>query len=136
MLPLSANPDFNDIKNTKIVNPYYDINSEKMDSKIDVYGTDALDQAIEMVLCTEPYERLFNLTLSSPLYQILFQNATNIDGIVSTIFDQIEYWVPVVIDRQNAEVEFITEEHTLKCKIPYVSSNGRFAHVFNRIIGR
>lgn len=136
MLPLSANPDFNDIKNTKIVNPYYDINSEKMDSKIDVYGTDALDQAIEMVLCTEPYERLFNLTLSSPLYQILFQNATNIDGIVSTIFDQIEYWVPVVIDRPNAEVEFITEEHTLKFKIPYVSSNGRFAHVFNRIIGR
>ena len=74
MLPLSANPDFKDVENSKIVNAYYDINGENMGTKIDVYGSDALDQAIEMVLCTEPFERLFNVSLSSPLYQILFQN--------------------------------------------------------------
>lgn len=136
MLPLSANPDFSNITNTKVVNPYYDINGEKIDTQIDVYGTDALDQAIEMVLCTEPYERLFNLSLSSPLYQVLFQNSTDIDTILSSIFDQIEFWVPVVIDRDNAEVENLVEEHALRFKIPYVSSNGRFAHTFNRIIGK
>ena len=136
MFDLSANPDFKNVEDAKIVNPYYDINGEKIATQIDVYGTDALDQAIEMVLCTEPYERLFNLSLSSPLYQVLFQNSTDIDTILSSIFDQIEFWVPVVIDRDNAEVENLVAEHALRFKIPYVSSNGRLAHTFNRIIGK
>lgn len=136
MLPLSANPDFKDVENSKIVNAYYDINGENMGTKIDVYGSDALDQAIEMVLCTEPFERLFNVSLSSPLYQILFQNSADIDSIMSTIFDQIEYWVPVVVDRANAEVENLVSEHALRFKIPYISNNGRIVHTFNRIIGK
>jgi hypothetical protein len=136
MFDLSANPDFKNVEDAKIVNPYYDINGDKMGTNIDIYGSDALDQAIEMVLCTEPYERLFNISLSSPLYQILFQNSTNIDAIMTSIFDQIEYWVPVVVDRANAEVEQLTSEHAIKFKIPYISNNGRIAHIFNRIIGR
>lgn len=136
MLSLSANPDFKDIDTAKIVNAYYDINGENIGTKIDVYGSDALDQAIEMVLCTEPYERLFNVSLSSPLYQILFQNIGDVDSIMSTVFDQIEFWVPVVIDRANAEIEAIDSEHTLRFKIPYVSNNGRIIHTFNRIIGK
>ena len=136
MFDLSANPDFKNVEDAKIVNPYYDINGDKMGTAIDIYGSDALDQAIEMVLCTEPYERLFNISLSSPLYQILFQNSTNIDSIITSIFDQIEYWVPVVIDRANAEVEQLTNEHAIKFKIPYISNNGRIAHTFDRIIGR
>lgn len=136
MFDLSANPDFKNVEDAKIVNPYYDINGDKMGTSIDIYGSDALDQAIEMVLCTEPYERLFNISLSSPLYQILFQNSTNIDSIMTSIFDQIEYWVPVVVDRANAEVEQLTSEHAIKFKIPYISNNGRIAHTFNRIIGK
>jgi hypothetical protein len=136
MLSLSANPDFKDIDTAKIVNAYYDINGENIGTKIDVYGSDALDQAIEMVLCTEPYERLFNVSLSSPLYQILFQNIGDVDSIMSTVFDQIEFWVPIVIDRANAEIEAIDSEHTLRFKIPYVSNNGRIIHTFNRIIGK
>lgn len=136
MFDLSANPDFKNVEDAKIVNPYYDINGDKMGTAIDIYGSDALDQAIEIVLCTEPYERLFNLSLSSPLYQILFQNSTNIDSIITSIFDQIEYWVPVVVDRANAEVEQLTNEHAIMFKIPYISNNGRIAHTFNRIIGR
>ena len=136
MLPLSANSDFKNIDNSKIVNPYYDLNAEKIPTKIDIYGTDALDQAIEMVLCTEPYERIFNLSFSSPLYQILFENSTDVDGLITTVFDQIEYWVPVTIDRSHAEVENFVEEHALRFKIPYVSNDGRFVHVFNRIISK
>lgn len=136
MLPLSANPDFKNIENSKIANPYYDINAENISTKVDVYGSVALDQAIEMVLCTEPFERLFNISLSSPLYQILFQNDTDITGLVSTVFDQIEFWVPVVIDRNNAEIEHVSENHSLRFKIPYISTDGRIIHTFNRIISR
>ena len=50
MFDLSANPDFKNVEDAKIVNPYYDINGDKMGTAIDIYGSDALDQAIEMVL--------------------------------------------------------------------------------------
>lgn len=136
MLPLSANPDFKNIEDSKISNPYYDINAENIGTKIDVYGSIALDQAIEMVLCTEKFERLFNVSLSSPLYQILFQNNTDINGLISTIFDQIEFWVPVVIDRNNAEVEYIQENYAIRFKIPYISRDGRIVHTFNRVISK
>ena len=136
MLPLSANPDFKNIEDSKISNPYYDINAENIGTKIDVYGSVALDQAIEMVLCTEKFERLFNVSLSSPLYQILFQNNTDINGLISTIFDQIEFWVPVVIDRNNAEVEYVPENYAIRFKIPYISTDGRIVHTFNRVISK
>lgn len=136
MLPLSANPDFKNKTESKIVNPYYDINAENMDKRIDVYGWEALDQAIELVLCTEPYERLFNLSLSSPLYEILFQNSNNLDELIGSIFNQIEYWVPITIIRAEAEVENLTNEHSIRFKIPYISNDGRFKHTFSRIIGK
>lgn len=136
MLHLSANSDFASIENTSIKNPYYDLNGDNIKEHIEIYGTDALDQAIEMVLCTEPGERLFNMSMSSPLYKVLFENLTNINGIMTDIFNQIEYWVPVTIYREDAEVEHDVVTHSLKFKIPYISNDGRFKHTFNRIISK
>ena len=135
MLPLSANPDFQQNGNLNLPNPYYDINGE-ITKKSQVYGVEALDQAIEMVLCTEPGERIFNLGFSSPLYSMLFENYTEIDDIMQQIFDQIEFWVPITIIRNEAEIEKQEWEHLISFKIPYVSNNGMYKHVFNRVIGR
>lgn len=136
MLPLSANPDFKNLGEQKIVNPYYDINGDKLSKQIEIYGSEALDQAIEAVLCTEPYERIFNLGFSSPLYKILFENHTQIDGLMTTVFDEIEFWVPVTIVRDETNIELIPNEHSVSFQIPYVSNDGKIAHVFNRIIGK
>lgn len=136
MLPLSANPDFKNLGELKSPNPYYDLNGDKLREHIEIYGSDALDQMIEAVLCTEPYERIFNLSFSSPLYQVLFENHTQIDGLINMVFDQIEYWVPVSIYRDNAEIQTIPNEHAVHFKIPYVSNNGKITHIFNRIISK
>ena len=136
MLPLSANPDFKDLGQLKTPNPYYDINGDKLSEHIEIYGADALDQAIEAVLCTEPYERIFNLSFSSPLYKVLFENHTQIGGLINMVFDQIEYWVPVSIYRDNAEIQTIPNEHSVHFKIPYVSNDGKIVHIFNRIISK
>ena len=107
MLPLSANPDFKDLGELKSPNPYYDLNGDKLSEHIEIYGADALDQMIEAVLCTEPYERIFNLSFSSPLYRVLFENHTQIDSLINMVFDQIEYWVPVSIYRKMLMLEQI-----------------------------
>ena len=136
MLPLSANPDFQNLGEQRIPNPYYDINGDKLSEHVEIYGSEALDQAIEMVLCTEPRERIFNLGFSSPLYKVLFENHTQIDGLITTIFDEIEYWVPVTIVRDEAKVETIPSEHSVSFQIPYVSNDGKIAHIFSRVISK
>ena len=136
MLPLSANPDFQNLGEQKVPNPYYDINGDKISKHIEICGSEALDQAIEMVLCTEPRERIFNLGFSSPLYKVLFENHTQIDGLITTIFDEIEYWVPVTIVRDEAKVETIPSEHSVSFQIPYISNDGKIAHIFSRIISK
>lgn len=133
MLPLSANPDFKS-RQDKIVNPFYDLNGDNIGNEVEIYGYDALDQSIEMVLCTEKYERLFNLNLCSPVQDILFENVNDVDDLVSNIFDQIEYWVPISIIRKDADIEYNPSEHTIKFKIPYISNDGQIYHVFNRLI--
>ena len=136
MLPLSANPDFNNLGEYKTPNPYYDINGDKLSEQIEIYGSDALDQAIESVLCTEPYERIFNLGFSSPLYKILFENSTQIDGLMTRVFDQIEYWVPITIYRDRAEIFTKPSEHQISFKIPYISNDGKIVNVFKRVISK
>lgn len=136
MLPLSANPDFKDLGELKSPNPYYDLNGDKLSEHIEIYGADALDQMIEAVLCTEPYERIFNLSFSSPLYRVLFENHTQIDSLINMVFDQIEYWVPVSIYRDNADIRTNPSEHSVHFKIPYVSNDGKITHIFNRIISK
>ena len=47
MLPLSANPDFKNLGELRTPNPYYDLNGDKLSEHVEIYGSDALDQAIE-----------------------------------------------------------------------------------------
>jgi hypothetical protein len=136
MLPLSANPDFKDLGESKSVNPFYDINGDIMSNKVEVFGSDALDQAIETVLCTEPMERIFNPGLSSPFYRILFENHTQVNAILPDVFDQIEYWVPVKIYRDEVNLEIDAANHSISLQIPYISNDGTIRHIFSRVISK
>lgn len=134
MLDLDKNSDYIWLHNGKIDSEYYDLAADL--ENVELWNKDALDQMIEMVIVTEPFERLFNLAFGSPLYQILFDNFSNLDTIISTVFDTIEYWVPVTIDRSNAEIEADPDNNTLLFKIPYVSTNGLIKGIFARRISR
>lgn len=134
MLDLDKNSDYTWLHNGKVDSEYYDLAADL--ENVELWNKDALDQMIEMVIVTEPFERLFNLAFGSPLYQILFDNFSNLDTIISTVFDTIEYWVPVTIDRSNAEIEADPDNNTLLFKIPYVSTNGLISGIFARRISR
>jgi hypothetical protein len=136
MLPLSANPDFKELGKTKEINPYYDINGDILSDKVEIYGSEALDQAIEMVLCTEPYERIFNPGLCSPFYRILFENHTQVNSILPSVFDQIEFWVPVTIYRDNVDLKIDESNHSISLQIPYISNDGKIKHIFSRVISK
>lgn len=132
MLSLSANPDFSTLETATTVNQYYDIDSRG--EKTELWGKEAIDQMIENVIMTEPFERLFNLSYGSPLYLVLFDNFSNLDSIMSEVFDTIEYWVPIKIDRAKADIETDEINHVLMFKIPYVSNNGMISGLFARRI--
>ena len=132
MLELNKNPDYTWLDTGKIDSEYYDLSADLRD--VEVWNKSALDQMIEMVIVTEPHERLFNLSFGSPLYQVLFDNFNQLDSIINVVFDTIEYWVPVTIDRANADVETDEDNHALLFKIPYVSNNGMVSGIFARKI--
>ena len=132
MLPLSSNNDFKDY-GAYGENPYRDINGDDLSVKSEVYGTDALDQAIEAVIVTEPYERLFNIDFWSPFYRLLFQNEGDAEEIVEEVFQMIEKWVGVRIDRQNANVNVDSANHSVELEIPYFYGENQY-HKFSRVI--
>ncbi|MBO7079846.1 MAG: GPW/gp25 family protein [Bacilli bacterium] len=132
MLDLDKNSDYLWLQTGHKQGEYYDLNSEIDQGEL--WNKLALDQMIEMVLVTEPQERLFNLAFGSPVYQILFENFTHLDTIVDTIFDVIEYWVPIKINRSTAKIEADPDNHALIFNIPYVSNNGDIVGVFGRKI--
>ena len=132
MLELNKNPDYTWLDTGKIDSEYYDLNADLRD--VEVWNKSALDQMIEMVIVTEPHERLFNLSFGSPLYQVLFDNFNQLDSIINVVFDTIEYWGPVTIDRVNADVETDEDNHALLFKIPYVSNIGMVSGIFARKI--
>jgi hypothetical protein len=134
MLDLNKNPDFARFDTATIDSEYYDLDKDL--TGIQLWNKDALDQMIEMVLLTEPQERLFNLAFGSPIYQILFDNFSQVDSIMDTIFDVIEHWVPITIDRNNADVEQDIDNNALIFKIPYISNNGIIRGLFARKVLR
>lgn len=136
MLPLSANSDFKQAGFATNENPYRDWNGENLNFKAEIYGTDALDQAIEAVLVTEPGERLFNPEFYSPFYKLLFENETDAEALIENVFQQIETWVDVTIDRTNAGVTIDSFNHTVELSIPYFYDNGRARHIFSRVISK
>lgn len=134
MLDLSKNPDFARFDTATIDSEYYDLDKDLTGTQL--WNKDALDQMIEMVLLTEPQERLFNLAFGSPIYQILFDNFSQVDSIMDTIFDVIEHWVPITIDRNGADVEQDIDNNALIFKIPYISNNGIIRGLFARKVLR
>ena len=132
MLELSANPDFLKHDTGTIQQEYYDLDGSNEFTEL--WGPNALDQMIENVLLTEKYERLFNLSFSSPIYEVLFQNFDKVDLYVNTIFDIIEFWVPIKINRASAKIESNPDQHAVSFQIPYVSNNGQIASCFARRI--
>lgn len=132
MLSLSANPDFSTISNGTTQNPYYDLDA--YGEKPDLWGKDALDQMIENILLTEPFERIFNLGYASPLYFVLFENFSKLDELTTSIFDTIEFWVPIKIIREEADIEADEFNHSISFKIPYVSNDGLITGIFTRRI--
>ena len=134
MLDLNQNSDYMWLDTGKISSEYYDLNADL--EKGELWNKDALDQMIEMVLVTEPQERLFNLGFGSPLYQVLFENFSQLDMIMGYVYDTIEFWVPVKIDRNNATVETDEDNHVLLFNVPYISNNGLISGLFARKISR
>lgn len=134
MLELSANPDISTTENIAITNEYYDWDATFTDKEI--WGEDAINQSIEMVLTTEPQERLFNIGFGSPLFGLVFENEETVRNNMDGVFDIIEYWVPIKISRSNADIEVNTDEHAISFKIPYVSNNGTIVGYFARKIMR
>ena len=134
MLDLNKNSDYTWLNTGKIDSEYYDLNSDLEQGEL--WNKDALDQMIEMVIVTEPFERLFNLSFGSPLYHVLFNNFSQLDTIMDAVFDTIEFWVPIRIDRGNAQVEADQDNNALLFQIPYVSNNGVVRGTFARRISR
>ena len=61
---------------------------------------------------------------------------SQLDTIMEVVFDTIEFWVPVRIDRSNAEIEADQDNNALLFRIPYVSNNGMIQGIFARRITR
>lgn len=133
MLPLNANPDFKDQGATQ-ENPFRDINGDGMKHEIEIFGPDALDQAIEAVIVTEPYERLFNIQFWSPFYKLLFQNENSVDEIMTEVYDRIEQYVGVSVLRSECDVKVDSHMHSVSFKLPYLYNHGLQKHTFARHI--
>lgn len=134
MLPLNKNPDFNKIETIKVQSQYYDLDYEI--KRTEIWDWQALDQEIEMVLLTEPQERLFNLSFGSPLMSIIFENFdSSLDNIINLALDSIEFWVPIKIHRNKTNIEKDVLNHTITIQIWYDSNNGLIKnHCFARRI--
>lgn len=130
MLELDKNPDYKRRHDFTQPNEYYDWDIQFQGR--DLWGKYALDQMIENVLLTEPQERLFNLSYGTPLYELLFQNISDVYTIMPQIFDIIEYWVPIKIDRSAANITTDPDNNSISFQISYVSNNGLCGGVFAR----
>ena len=106
-------------------------------SNNDAWSYTALDQAIENVLLTEPYERIFNLGFGSPLINILFENMEKGEEYVDTAMDLIEYWVPVKIDRSSLNIEKDYSSNKITFMLKYTSNDGMIRnHLFARRLSK
>ncbi len=138
MLPLSANSDFKNLGALKAPSTYYDIDATFAADNCDIYRTDAIDQMIENIILTEPWERLFNLDFWSPFYKLLFDNSVNAEEVINETFSTIEYWTGITIDRENANINIDEANHEVSLQIPYVyEDNGAgYYHTFSRVVSQ
>ena len=91
MLDLDKNSDYLWLQTGHKQGEYYDLNSELNQGEL--WNKLALDQMIEMVLVTEPQERLFNLAFGSPVYQILFEKFKIFISFLSYSFNPLYSYI-------------------------------------------
>ncbi|MCQ2210733.1 MAG: hypothetical protein MJZ34_10615 [Paludibacteraceae bacterium] len=133
MFDINNTSDFKTLDTINASIPYYDI--DLYGNKVEVLGFDALDAAIENLLLTEPFERYFEPNFYSPVYEILFKQFNNIDEIVDKIYDKIEMYVPVSIDRSSSNVKKL-DAYSISFQIVYTISEYNRPHTFNRVVGK
>ncbi len=126
------NSDFKHVGDTVRTNSYYDIDFNF--KQIELYGTNALDQAIENILMTEYGERLFNIGFGSPLQRIFFENNGDTTNLREQVYTAIESLVPIHIDRTSAEIgKMDNNPHILYISLDYSTNDGLvYNHHFNR----
>lgn len=135
MKPLHENPDFKNLDEYRQENSFRDINGD-LSSKSEVYGTDALDQAIEAVIITEPYERIFNLEFWSPFYKLLFEDNVEVDDIIQAVVERIERFIDIRVDVESMNVKVDNSRHSVSLEIPYYWDGGKRYHIFSRVISK
>lgn len=135
MKPLHENPDFKNLDEYRQENSFRDINGDLL-SKSEVYGTDALDQAIEAVIVTEPYERIFNLDFWSPFYKLLFEDNVEVDDIIQAVVERIERFVDIRVDVESMNVKVDDSRHSVSLEFPYYWDGGKRSHIFSRVISK
>lgn len=132
MLNVSANSDFMNL-DTKVINPFYDLNYNMNGDEI--YGVDAINQAIDNLLLTEPGERLFNIPFFSPLFPLFFKKMDiGREELEDRAFTTIETWVGNInIIRSQSNIQTNNAEHTLSFSIHYIMSTGETGN-YQRVI--
>ena len=135
MKPLHENPDFKNLDEYRQENSFRDINGDLL-TKSEVYGTDALDQAIEAVIVTEPYERIFNLDFWSPFYKLLFDDNVEVDDIIQAVVERIERFVDIRVDVESMNVKVDDNRHSVSLEFPYYWDGGKRSHIFARVISK
>lgn len=131
MLDFTKNPDFKHRGDSVGVDSNYDIDVQLKRS--DLRGADAIDQSIENLIMTEKGERLFNLDFGSPIHDVLFENNTNVEAIKEYIYDEVEKWIPITIDRGYETIEVNHSNHVLYIWFRYSTNDGSIInHDFKR----
>lgn len=114
----------------------YDI-SKKVISKAELIDINAIDQNIEMILCTGYNERLFNLSFGSVLPSYLFDIIDEISGekLLDDIIDAIRTWENrVTVIASDASLQILDDEHAIVLDIPYIINQNNIAGRFKKQI--
>lgn len=125
------NPDFKHVGDTINATSYYDIDFNFEHTEL--YGTNALDQAIENLLMTEYGERLFNFEFGTPLSRIFFSKNSNADSLAEKVYSTIESIIPIRIARNTASINLNNDPHILTICLDYSTNDGKVVgHHFQR----
>lgn len=131
MLDITQSSDFKRIGDRVGYEQFYDIDVQI--KRNEMTGPEALDQSIENLIMTEKGERLFNTDFGSPMHDVLFENNTNVDELRSYIYDEIEKWIPIKINRGYETMRVNDSTHILEVWFRYSSTDGSVVnHDFKR----
>ena len=121
MLDITKSSDWKKVGDT-VTTSYYDIDA--LFKNIDLYNADSIDQSIENLILTMNGERLFNIQFGSPFYRILFENVNQADNLMPAVYDKIENYIPIKINRGSAKVKTSAVNHSVSVSFVYSTNDG------------